>query len=61
MPEKTASSARLHFGPRNYALLGVALACLAIGYALLAAGSVTLAPVLLVVGYCVLFPLGLAL
>jgi hypothetical protein len=61
MPEKTASSARLHFGPRNYALMGAGLASLAIGYVLLAGGSTTLAPVLLVLGYCVLFPLGLAL
>ncbi|MEX0690468.1 MAG: hypothetical protein WD043_01350 [Gemmatimonadales bacterium] len=61
MPEKTASSARLHFGPRNYVLMGAGLASLAIGYVLLAGGSTTLAPVLLVLGYCVLFPLGLAL
>jgi hypothetical protein len=31
------------------------------GYALLAGGSTTVAPILLVLGYCVLFPLGLAL
>jgi hypothetical protein len=61
MPEKIASTARLKFGPRNYALLGAALASLAVGYVLLAAGSTTLAPILLVLGYCVLFPLGLAL
>ena len=61
MPEKTASSARLHFGPRNLALLGGAVASLVGGYILLAGGSTTLAPVLLVLGYCVLFPLGLAL
>jgi len=42
-------------------VLGAALAALAAGYALLAAGSTTLAPILLVLGYCVLFPLGLAL
>jgi len=32
-----------------------------VGYALLAGGSTTVAPFLLVLGYCVLFPLGLAL
>jgi hypothetical protein len=42
-------------------LLGGALASIAVGYALLAGGSITVAPVLLVLGYCVLFPLGLAL
>jgi hypothetical protein len=31
------------------------------GYVVLQAGSPTLAAVLLVVGYCVLFPLGIAL
>jgi len=42
-------------------LLGAAIISLAAGYLLLARGSTTLAPALLVLGYCVLFPLGLAL
>jgi hypothetical protein len=37
------------------------VAALVVGYVLLAGGSTTLAPILLVLGYCVLFPLGLAL
>jgi hypothetical protein len=41
--------------------LGGAVASLTIGYVLLYQGSTTLAPVLLVLGYVVLFPLGLAL
>lgn len=61
MPEKNATSARLHFGPRNYLLLAGAVTSLVAGYALLAGGSTTVAPLLLVLGYCVLFPLGLAL
>jgi hypothetical protein len=61
MTEKGSASAKLRFGRRNAAVLGAALAALAVGYALLAAGSTTLAPILLVLGYCVLFPLGLAL
>ncbi|MDP3909692.1 MAG: hypothetical protein Q8Q14_04820 [Gemmatimonadales bacterium] len=64
MPDPVASSAiarsRLRFGPRNYILLGAALVSLAAGYWLLSRGSTTLAPVLLVLGYCVLFPVGLA-
>ena len=52
---------RLRFGKRNYLLLGSAAGALTIGYYLLAQGSVGLAPVLLVLGYCVLFPFGLAL
>ena len=34
---------------------------LAIGYWLLRQGSTTAAPILLVLGYCVFFPVGLAL
>ncbi|MCH6546975.1 MAG: hypothetical protein IH798_00885 [Gemmatimonadetes bacterium] len=61
MSEKGASPARLQFRPVNGVLLGGALVALAGGYLLLAGGSTTLAPALLVLGYCVLFPLGLAL
>jgi hypothetical protein len=55
------SPARLQFRRRNVVLLGAALLSLVLGYWLLAAGSTSLAPLLLVLGYCVLFPLGLAL
>jgi hypothetical protein len=55
------SRARLRLRGVNLALLGGALVSLATGYALLAGGSITLAPILLVFGYCVLFPLGLVL
>ena len=55
------SAAKLHFGPKNFVILGAAVLALAVGYGLLAGGSTTLAPILLVLGYCVLFPLGLAL
>ncbi len=61
MPDASGSPARLRFGRRNLALLGAAVVCLAAGYALLAKGDTTFAPILLVAGYCVLFPLGLAL
>jgi hypothetical protein len=52
---------RLRFGPKNYACIAGALVSLAAGYGLLALGSTTAAPLLLVLGYCVLFPVGLAL
>jgi ABC-type transport system involved in cytochrome bd biosynthesis fused ATPase/permease subunit len=42
-------------------LLGGALLALTVGYTLLARGDTTLAPMLLVLGYGVLFPLGFAL
>lgn len=56
-----SSPAQLRFRSSNVVLLGGAVGSLAAGYALLASGSTTLAPILLVLGYCVLFPLGLAL
>ena len=46
---------------RNLFILGAAVVTVAAGYALLHAGSPSLASVLLVLGYCVLFPLGIAL
>jgi hypothetical protein len=49
----------LRFGARNYAALGAALAAIVIGFILLHEGSITAAPILLVLGYCVLIPYGL--
>ena len=61
MPDQTVARARLRFGPRNYLVLAVAVVSLAAGYWLLSNGSTTAAPILLVLGYCVFFPVGLAL
>lgn len=47
------------FTRRNLLLLGVAVLTLVAGYAVLVSGSATAAAVLLVLGYCVLFPLAL--
>jgi len=55
------SQSRLQFGVTNAGLLVGAVAVLALGYHLLAKGSTTAAPILLVVGYCILLPLGLIL
>ena len=46
---------------KNYAILGAGLATIVAGFISLSAGSITLAPLLLVIGYCVLIPLGLLL
>jgi hypothetical protein len=46
---------------RNLLFLGAAVVTIGAGYALLQAGSASAAAVLLVLGYCVLFPLGIAL
>ncbi len=44
------------WGRLNWALFWAGVAAIALGFATLARGSVTLAPVLLVVGFCVLVP-----
>lgn len=60
-PSGAAPSRQPFLARRNYVLLGAAIAALVAGYAVLSAGHPTAAAVLLVLGYCVLFPLGLAL
>ncbi len=47
------------FSRRNLLLIAVALASIGAGYAVLLGGSPGAAAVLLVAGYCVLFPLAL--
>lgn len=47
------------FGPRNYILFAVGLLVIIVGYISLSAGSITLAPILLVLGYCVLIPISI--
>lgn len=59
--QSSGPQSRLQFGPLNFILLGGAALALTGGYALLASGSTAAAPVLLVLGYCVLLPLGLIL
>lgn len=51
--------ARIAFGPLNYALFGAAILAIVIGYVLLSRGSITLAPILLILGYVVLIPAGI--
>jgi hypothetical protein len=46
---------------RNLVILAAAMGMLVAGYLTLAAGHASLAAALLVIGYCVLFPLGIAL
>jgi hypothetical protein len=43
----------------NLILFAVALGVIVLGYVVLAGGSITLAPILLVLGYCVLVPLAI--
>jgi hypothetical protein len=48
-----------NWGIANTLLLGLAVAVLVAGFVALSRGSITLAPVLLVLGYCVLIPASL--
>ena len=49
----------LHFERRNLYLMLGGLFTIVVGYVLLRMGSITLAPILLVVGYCILIPVSL--
>jgi hypothetical protein len=55
------STGSLRFSPINGVLIAAGLAAIAAGYVLLAQGSITAAPLLLVLGYGVLIPLGIIL
>jgi hypothetical protein len=60
---QSRSAAPRHFvlAPRNLAILAAAVLVLVTGYLTLQAGHASAAAVILVFGYCVLFPIGIAL
>ncbi|MFH2035574.1 MAG: hypothetical protein ABIJ45_04160 [Candidatus Zixiibacteriota bacterium] len=47
------------FGMKNYIVFAAGIVVIILGYISLAAGSITLAPILLVLGYCVLIPVSI--
>lgn len=49
------------FGRRNWQWLGAGVIVIIAGFIALSMGSITLAPLLLVLGYCVLIPVGILL
>ncbi len=49
----------LPFGKKNLIWFGIGLLAIVVGYILLGSGSITLAPILLVLGYCVLIPIAI--
>ena len=51
----------ISFSTRNYWFFGAGFASIIVGYIALSKGSITLAPILLVAGYCVLIPLAILL
>ena len=58
-PTKSAEPAALKFTKVNAVLGAAGLVCLTLGYWLLAQGSITAAPLLLVVAYVVLLPMAI--
>lgn len=51
----------LVLGQRNVLLLVAGIVVIVVGYMLLGRGSVTVAPLLLMLGYCVAVPLGIVM
>jgi membrane-anchored glycerophosphoryl diester phosphodiesterase (GDPDase) len=49
----------LGFTKRNYYLFALGLVVIVLGFITLRMGSITLAPILLVLGYCVIIPLSI--
>jgi hypothetical protein len=49
----------LTFGKKNFSLFGAALVSIIVGFLLLSKGSITVAPILLVLGYVILVPLSI--
>ena len=47
------------FGKRNYMLFGVGLVAIILGYIFLGTGDTIFAPILLVLGYCVIIPIAI--
>jgi len=56
---KVANTEGLPFTRKNYYIFAVGLAAIIIGYIALAQGSITLAPILLVLGYCAIIPIAI--
>lgn len=59
MAKKKTEPEALRFTRENAILGGAGVLCLALGYWLLAQGSITAAPLLLVLAYVVLLPLAI--
>ena len=51
--------AKLPFGKKNYLLFGLGILVIIVGFIFLRYGSITIAPILLVLGYCVIIPISI--
>ncbi len=56
---KAKEKAVLPFTGKNYLLFAIGLFVIVLGYITLGYGSITLAPILLVLGYCVIIPIAI--
>jgi hypothetical protein len=59
--KKTSVLTEIKYTKKNYLFFGAGLVSVVLGFILLAGGSIVLAPILLVIGYIVFFPLGILL
>ena len=60
-PKRDRREGSLAMGSRNVLIMFVGIIIIVIGYFLLGRGSITAAPLLLVLGYCVVVPLSIIL
>lgn len=60
-PKRERREGSLAMGSRNVLMLFAGIVIIVIGYFLLGRGSITAAPLLLVLGYCVVVPLSIIL
>jgi hypothetical protein len=60
-PHPSTPPRRFLLAPRNLIILAAAVGVLVAGYLTLSAGHASAAALILVIGYCILFPLGIAL
>jgi len=57
----SAKTSTFSFTRANYWTLFIGLVVIVVGFITLRMGSITLAPILLVLGYCVIIPIGILL
>jgi hypothetical protein len=60
-PKRERPRGSLELGSRNVLMMVTGIVIITIGYFLLGRGSITAAPLLLVLGYCVVVPLSIIL
>jgi xanthine/uracil permease len=58
---KKGTPAAPDFGKRNYLIMGIGVLLIIAGFLFLAGGDITVSPILLVLGYCIVVPLGILL